>query len=686
MYSHKRSFTGQSTRSLASLFDLPFLSAAVVVNLLFSCIHSFVTYAKLHQHIRNLPTTMQSISTETLASALKYTAIAFNPLHITSLFLGLTLPLILISAAVRFALAPLRVSVQRTAASCYLVVFYLCCVLAVALQQPEWTPGNILLMLARPFGKEFFESLRAILCLSLIAATAVTLARNATSKANRRIRIVSFVVLTVLALSAEHLITEDKRRINSAFLKNPSSVKFIYVIPDLVKSDVQKAFEAKSLEKLKEQLTSFQEIEASTSSYAGQFATTFLGDEPLSHGIRNDQFGEDTRLNVMAALSQRALQYAGTLYMATIGGTTSVARLFAPETPGQRCDSDLKQLAAIGQFQASVLPYSLLPRILDRTFHPELACSTRFINTEQHLLNLHQKIAVELHQPGQKTFVIWISENLSKKLPNPSMLSTENTASLASVLLSMHTEFLELTGLKNFHQTYVVGLAGPNSGKTVFARFDGQANSKLTDLTLEFPGLRSQASTSLLFRPDEAVVSPESSFFYSEVNSNEEFVPASSITPKVEFVPGTRTVRTFVDHSELRAALTNGQRHVICKNVVGAGGDGLSMVKVTLTTHPASSRLPQLTYQPTPILKPTALTLQTSLADCLETARSQLISSLYEDISLRDSSAFRTLLAGLPVQPIQAHTTNLNSQDNVEPEIDAATSALPAHSAEDMEF
>jgi len=686
MYSHKRSFTGQSTRSIATLFDLPFLAAAVVINFIFSTAHSFVTYTKLHLHVRSLPPTIQDIAPDTLVSALKYTASIFNPHLIASLFLGLTLPLLLISAAVRFALAPLRVSVQRTVTICYLVSFYLCSVLAVALQQPEWTPGNVLLMIARPLGKEFFESLRAILCLSLIAATAVTLARNATSKTNRRIRIVAIAILTVSILSAEHLITEDKRRIHSSFLKNPSTVKFIYVVPKLTKGDIQKAFKNKTLESLKEQLTSFQEIEASTSSYSGQFATTFLGTQPLTHGIRNDQFGEDTQLNVMNAIPQGALKDSGELYVATIGGTTSIARLFNPVTPGQRCDSNLEQLAAIGQFQASVLPYSLLPRALDWFFHPELDCTTRYMDVEQHLLHLHQKIALELHQPGQKTFVIWISENLQRKLPKQSQLNSERKQSLTQALLEMHAEFLSMSGLKSFHQTFLIGLAGPESDSTAFVRFDGQAQSKLTDLTLDFPGLRSQASTSVLFRPDEAEKASENSFFYSEINSNDMFSQASTIVPKVTLIPNSSNVQLSIDHSELRAALTNGQRHVTCKNVVDLTPNGLSLVKVTLTTHPESSRLPQLTYQSVPIQKPSGLTHQVSVQECLETARQHLISSLYEDISLRDSAAFRTLLTGLPVQPIQAQSAQLDIQESLESEIDAETSALPAQSAEDMEF
>ncbi|MEY2987113.1 MAG: hypothetical protein RJB13_634, partial [Pseudomonadota bacterium] len=229
---------------------------------------------------------------------------------------------------------------------------------------------------------------------------------------------------------------------------------------------------------------------------------------------------------------------------------------------------------------------------------------------------------------------------------------------------------------------------GESSGTTAFARFDGQANSKLSDLTLEFPGLRSQASVSTLFRPNEVGNSPEGAFFYSEVSTSQNPKPASSIIPKVEYVPNTRNVLLAVDHSELRTALTNGQRHVTCKNVVGVNGagDSLSLIKVTLTTHPASSRLPQLTYQRLPVQVPSGLTLQLSLTDCLEIARQQLISSFYEDVTLRDSAAFRTLLAGLPVQPIQAHATQVNFQDKLESDIDAETSALPAHPAEDLEF
>lgn len=686
MYSHKRSFTGQSTRSIASLFDLPFLATALIINIIFSIAHSFATYSKLHLHIRAFPSAIQNIEPEQLTAALKYTASAFHLNQIASLFIGLTLPLILISVSVRFALAPLRVSVQRTVTSCYLIVFYLCSILVVALQQPEWTPGNILLIIARPFGKEFFESVRAILCLSLIVATAVTLARNATSKANRRIRVVSFVIFAAALLSAEHLITENKRRIHPSFLNSPSSAKFIYIMPELTKTDVQKAFENNAIEPLKQQLTSFQEIEASTSSYAGQFATTFLGEEPVTHGIRHDQFGEDLRLNVSEALSKRAFQDSGMLYVANIGGTTSTARLFALETTGQRCDSSLEQLAAIGQFQASVLPYSLLPRYLDRLFHPELACTSRFMDAEQHLLHLHQKLAVELQKAGNKTFIIWVSESLKKTLLRNSSLNAEKENSLTSTLLAMHSQFLDLTGLKKYHQTYIVGLSGPQSSSTVFARFDGQAQSKLTDLTLEFPGLRSQASVFSLFKPDKIDNSMESPFFYSEYDSEPNKKTASTIIPRITLIPDDRKARLTVNHAELRTALTNGPRHITCKNVVGQEIEQLSLIKVTLTTHPTNSRLPLLTYQTFPVQKPSGMTLQVSLSKCLDSARVELINSLYKDISLRDSSAFRTLLAGLPVQPIQAQPMQADNSISQEKEIDAQTSELPAQPAEDMEF
>lgn len=686
MYSHKRSFTGQSSRSLASLFDLPFLATALIFNFIFSITHSLVTYTKLDQHIRAIPQSIQGIAPETLANALKYTAPSLNPHLIISLFLGLTFPLILISASVRFALANLRVSVQRTVTVCYLIIFYSCSALTVALQQPDWTPGNILIFLARPFGKEFFESVRAILCLSLIVATAVTLARNATSKANRRIRVFSFVVVAISLLAAEHFITEDKRSIHSSFLKSPSSARFIYVIPELTKPEVQESFKSEQLSQLKEQLTSFQEIEASTSSLAGQFATTFLGVEPLTHGIRHDQFGADTRLNVMEALSKRAFAESGSVFVANIGGTTSVAQLFTPDIAGQRCDNSLEQLAAIGHFQASVLPYSLLPRYFDRLLHPELACSTRFMNIEQHLLQLHQKIALELHRPGTKTFVIWVSEALRKNLPKQSRFAQNQLMSLTTVLLGMHSEFLELTGLKKFHQTYLVGLSGSESNTTVFARFDGQAQSTLTDLTLEFPGQRSQSSVSTLFKPLPVSGSSDTSYFYSEVSTIQRTKAVSAIVPRIAFIPNSRQAKLVVEHSELRAALMNGERHIICKNVVDGESENLSMVKVTLTAHPTGGKLPQLTYEPTPLEKPSGLTHQVALNECLENAKGQLINSLYDDVSLRDSAAFRTLLAGLPVRPIKAEPVAAENFDELEKDYDTATSALPAQPAEDLEY
>lgn len=685
MYSHKRSFTGQSSRSLVSLFDVPFLITTVTINALFSLIHSLTTFAKLEDHIRILPSSLAHLNPEDLTAALRSSAASVNLPLLASVFIGLTLPLLMISVSVRFALASLRVSVQRTVTICYLIAFYMCSVLTVALQQPDWTPGNILIFLAKPFGKEFFESLRAILCLSLIAGAAVTLIKNATSKTNRRIRVASVAACIVVFLSAEHLMTESKRKIHSSFLKSPSTAKFIYVVPELTKTAVQEAFKTSEFPKLKEQLTSFQEIEPSTSSLVGQFATTFLGLEPITHGIRHDNFGEDTRLNVMTNLTLKTFPSGNSLYVATVGAPTSAAQLFPSTVPGQRCDSNLTTYAKIGQFQASVVPYSLLPRSLDEWLHPELACSTRFLTAEQHLVQLHQKIAVELHTEGNKIFVIWLSEALKRQIPSIDTDEEQKINSLTAAILRQHVDFLERTDLMKYHQTFLVGLAGPDNPITIFARFDGQAQTSLTDLTLASPGHRSQSSVSPLFQPDSPENSQVNSFFYSEYAPAQITSAAAYLPPKIVYDDGKSHARLVVDHAQLREALVKGQRTITCKSVSGSSEKEHSLVTVTLKIQSEEAKIPSLTYQFIPQETPTSLQQQIPLSACLDAAREQLLKSLYEDVTLRDSSAFKTLLSGLTVHPIRTGPETTQQFDGEQKELDTATSSMPAHPAYDLE-
>jgi len=689
MYSHKRSFTGQSTRSLSTLFDVPLILIGSIFTGLFSVAHSISSFYKLESHIRAWPDALTKMPRATLAAAVKQNAAIADLNLIVSTWIGMLIPLILIAIAVRWTLGSLRVSVQRSATLCYLLAFYFCSFMTVALHNSEWTPGNVLVNLLQPLGEGFFESLRAILCISLLGSCLFTLGRNATSKFNRTIRMTTAGLCFVALLSFDYLKSKKNRSVHESFLKASSSVKFIFILPGLTPADVPHALSDEKISTLKEQLTSFQEVHPSTPSLLGQFVTSFLGIDPVSHGIRHDFSDDELVANVRQSLMAKALPINSEIYANAIGGPTPMAALFDDSVPGSRCAQSLKQLARLGHFQASAIPYSLLPRPIEWYFHPELACSNRFLTLEQHLFHAYQKIVSKLHEPGSKTFLIWLSNSVRYTKESEGIKGIENwtnTAHLAHNLLLNHLTFLESTKLEKNHQTFVVGLTSNNAPTTAFVRFDGQTKSNLTDLTLESPGQRAQSSVAELLRGQPAQNEKDSPYFYSEFTSQNEVNPITQLSPSI-ITSGqyqSPNNKFAVSHIALRKAIVSAKRHVICQNVSSTSGKQL-FVKVSLNLRATENRLPQLTYEDIEKNNLPPQNDSMSLDECIENARERLIKSVFEDVSLRDSSAFKTLLTGLPVKSIRAQGGNVEQNTEFEEALDQSTSALPAFPSEEQE-
>lgn len=689
MYSHKRSFTGQSTFTLSTLLDLPLIMIGFIFTGLFSVAHSISSFLKLESHIRAWPDAVTKIPQATLAAAVKQNAAMADLNLIVSTWIGMLLPLILIAIAVRWTLGSLRVSVQRTVTLCYLLAFYFCSFMTVALHNPRWTPGNVLVNLLQPLGEGFFESLRALVCISLVGSCLFTLGRNATSKFNRAIRMTTASLCFVALLSVDYLKSKKNRSVHESFLKAPSSVKFIFVLPGLTPVDITHALSDEKITVIKEQLTSFQEVHPSTPSLLGQFITSFLGIDPVSHGIRHDFSDDELLENVRQTLLSKALPIDSEIYASAIGGPTPMAALFDDAVPGSRCGHSLKQLASLGHFQASAIPYSLLPRAIEWYFHPELACSNRFLTLEQHLFHSYQNIVSKLHEPGSKTFLIWLSNSISYTTKAEGIKGLENwspTAHIAHNLLLNHLAFLESTKLEKNHQTFVVGLTSNNAPTTAFVRFDGQTKSSLTDLTLESPGQRAQSSVAELLRGQPAQNEKDSPYFYSEFNSQNEVNPMTELSPSIMTArrnqsPGTKLE---VSHIALRKAIVSAKRHVICQNVSSTSGKRL-FVKVSLNLRATENRLPQLTYEDIEKSNLPAQNDSMSLDECIKNARERLIKSVFEDVSLRDSSAFKTLLTGLPVKSIRAPGGIVEQNTEFEEALDQSTSALPAFPSEEQE-
>lgn len=689
MYSHKRSFTGQSTRSLSTLIDLPLIIVGSIFTGLFSLTHSISTFYKLESHIRAWPDALTKIPQTTLAAAIKQNAAMADLNLIVSTWIGMLIPLILIAIAVRWTLGSLRVAVQRSVTLCYLLAFYFCSFMTVALHNPEWTPGNVLVNLLQPLGEGFFESLRAILCISLAGSCLFTLGRNATSKFNRAIRMTAAGLCFVALLSFDYLKSKKTRSVHESFLKAPSSVKFLFILPGLTPADVPNALSDGKLSALKEQLTSFQEVHPSTPSLLGQFVTSFLGIDPVSHGIRHDFSDDEIVANVRQSLMAKALPINSDVYASAIGGPTPMASLFDDAVPGSRCAQSLKQLARLGHFQASAIPYSLLPRLIEWYFHPELACSNRFLTLDQHLFQAYHQIVSRLHEPGSKTFLIWVSNSIKYTKESEGIKDLEkwtNSSHLAHNLLLNHLAFLESTKLEKNHQTFVVGLADSHASTTAFVRFDGQTKSSLTDLTLESPGQRSQSSVAELLRGQPVQNEKDSPYFYSEFNAQNEVNPISELSPSIITTGKNQSpnIKLAVSHTALRKAIVSAKRHVICQNVSSTSGKRL-FVKVSLNLRATENRLPQLTYEDIEKSNLPPKNDSMNLDECIENARERLIQSVFEDVSLRDSSAFKTLLTGLPVKSIRAQGGSVEQNTESEEALDQSTSALPAVPSEEQE-
>jgi len=690
MYSHKRSFTGQSSRSLGALFDVPFLTTVAALAALFSFAHSALTFYKLDQHVGMLPEAINQLPKAELTAALKSSASLINYELIFSTWIGLCIPLVAMSVAVRWALASLRVSVQRSVTLCYLIVFYFCSFMTVALHNPDWTPGNLLVRLLAPLGEGFFESLRALLWMSLVAAAIYALAKNATSKLNRSVRLTSVALLLVGLLMLDYLHSKNSHSVHESFLKNPASTTFIYILPGLKRTDVPLALADKKLITLREQLTSFQEIHPSTPSLLGQFATSLLGTEPVSHGLRHDLMDEEVISNVRTTFSSRFKQSKSGFFATAIAGPAPLPAVLAASLPGERCGQELTQLARLGHFQASVIPYSLTPRILDRWLHPQLICSSRFLTTDQHLFLAHHRIIQHLHEPGSKTFLVWLApgfENQTTQAPADTKIDTwsKSTFMVHSVLQN-HLDFLDSSGLKNFHQTFFLGLADSESTSTAFVRFDGQTKSELTDLTLESPGRRAQSSVAELLRGQSQQEEKDSPFFYSEYNLDPKDIRISSLKPDVVELKTTGAKRTQlrIDNTLLRKVIINARRHVICQNVGSATSKRLN-VRVSLALRGNESRLPQLMYEDFQNTDIPSQKDAMTLDDCLSNAREKLIKSILQDVTLRESSAFKTLLMGLPVKSIMTSSSVAEPNPESEELFDQSTSALPDAESEETE-
>jgi hypothetical protein len=689
MYSHKRSFTGQSTRSIAALFDWPFLLAGVFVSALAAVIHSVTTYFSLHEHIRALPAALEQIPPATLKQILRNNTEILNLSLILTTWTGMLLPMLFFAIAIRWTLAPLRVTVQRTVILCCLAVFYSCSFMGTLLANPNWMKLHFPLSLFSNFGTGFFQSLRAILCASVFIAVLYTLTKNATSKVNRAFRITATALLVFSWIAADYVFTQNQRRVNPVYLKNDSSLQFIFILPGLKPKDVQESLRAEELTEIRNQISSFQEVHPSTPSLLGQLTTTLLGIEPNMHGIRHDFTAPEVLGSAWKAALNKGFTKGHEIFPMTLGGTSPLTSLTGTSAHGENCGQDARQLSKLGHFQASVISYSLTPRVLEPFLNRELPCSNRFLTLRQHLSQAYETITENLHSPGLKTFFIWISPNLNiadANLPSKHVNWDQPTKNIFEIL-SNHRQFLQNTKLINFHRTFVVGLAENKDTTTAFARFDGQIKAQLTDLTLDSPGQRSQLSVAHLLRSQQTPESKDSVFFYSEFTDSINKDDISKLAPDLS-VSGPQASKPFkfiVNPDLIRKSIINSKRHVICQNVASTTGRRL-LVKVSLNLRATENRLPQLSYEEFEKENLPSPENQMGLEDCLKQAREILTESVYKDVSLRDSSTFRTLLTGLPVRSIKTTAAVLETTSETENEaFDKSTSAVPESLQEEQD-
>lgn len=685
MYSHKRSFTGQSSRSLAALFDAPFLISGIIIAGLFSILHSALTFVKLPNHIRSLPTPLQNMGPELLAETLKKNTHIFDYQLIMTQWIGLVLPFIVFAMAIRWTLASLRVSVQRTVATATILAFYFFSTMTVALENTDWTPGNLLVQLFSPLGSGVFRSLRAILCLSLFVACLMTLTRNATSKLNRNMRWTTVLVGVVAFVLFDYARSKSERTIHSSFLRSPASTKFIFVLPGLTPLDVQQSLRSETLVKLRQQLNSFQEVHPSTPSPLGQFVTTTLGIEPNIHSIRHDFTDPEMLAPTWKLITNKSFPKGHQTFAFAVGGPSPLQALVTSDTPGQRCGQSPGVLAAVGHFQASVLPYALTPRILEPYLNEELICSNRFLSLQQHLAQTYETITQQLHKEGPKTFLIWVSSDLKNQAESEKLQDASSRFFYET--LRMHQQFLESTSLMRFHQTFVIGLSKKPEQTTAFVRFDGQSESQLTDITLDSPGQRAQISLADLLQNQQFQTEKDSPFFYSEFGSTDGGIGVGTLAPIVKQKGRSGDLKSefIVNPDQMRKLIVNSKRYVICQKVTSADGQRM-LVKVSLNLRATENRLPQLTYEEFKNDKLPAPENVMDLDGCLQNARELLNASVAKDVSLRDGSTFRTLLTGLPVKSIKMSSDSIEPENATEEEaLDRSTSAVPNTPEEELE-
>lgn len=692
MYSHKRSFTGQSSRSLAALLDLPFLVAGLMLSAFFAVVHSAWTFMRLPDNVRALPVSIDQIPKDVLADALKQNASVLDLHLIGATWVGLALPLIIFAVAIRWTLAPLRISVQRSVIGASLATFYLCSFMATALSNPDWTPGNRLVQLFASTGPDFFQGLRAVICIGILIGCLVTMTKNATSKLNRSMRWMTTLALFLVAIGFDYIQSKGQRHVDETFLKAPATVRFIYVLPGMNPNDIQMAFKTKNLAEARNQLSSFQEVHPSTPSLLGQFVTTTLGIEPNMHGVRHDFIDPEILTTTWKTISQKTFPKGHTIHALSIGGASPLDALVGKETDGERCGQNPRQLAQVGHFQVSVIPFSLTPRFFEDLLTPNIICSNRFLSLHQHLQQTAEKITRRLKTYQPKTFVIWVAPNLLAQthgfyeLPedfNSWQQSTRNTFEI----LKSHWDFLKTTQLEQFHQTFLIGLSEQPESTTAFLRFDGQTKSQFTDLTLDSPGQRSQSSVADLLRTQENTEVKDSPLFYSEFTDSLPKQTVATLSPDLKSdSKKSNSLSKFILNADLlRKTIVNSKRHVICQNVASPNGNRL-LVKVSLNLRATENRLPQLTYEDFEKENLPSPENRMELQECLKNAREVLTESVYKDVSLRDSSAFRTLLTGLPVKSIKTNPSILETTSEQENEaLDQSTSAVPASLEEEEE-
>lgn len=693
MYSHKRSFTGQSSRSFIALLDIPFLIVGFIFSGIFSIAHSAITFHNLHDHIRLWPLSLQQIPTAALRETLRSNAFIFDYQLIFSNWLGLFLPFFIFSIINRWSLASLRISVQRSVTLGYLFAFYVCSFMTIALMNSEWTPGNRLVNLFHSFGATFFQSVRAILCMFLLVAAIMTLTKNATSRFNRNVRWLVVALFTLTVIIGDYLLSQKQRKVHNFFSKTQNSVRFIFVVPGLQSDDLQKSLNSENSTHFSKQISSLYSIYPSTSSQLGQFASAFLGLEPYEHGVRTDFTDPESLKPLWNTISQKTVPKDHSIYALSVGGPSPLGTIVEPSTPGQRCVFNPEQLAKLGHFQASVIPYALAPKYFESFLIPQLQCSNRFLSLEQHLLRGYEQVTNQLHSPTPKTFLLWISPDISQRVFGDAELPDNTKTWNAGAkniykILKIHEHYLTTTELIKKHKTFILGLSTQPNNMTTFAELDGQISTKEEQNSFDTTHTFSQLNVAKFLQDYKRTNFKNPQYFYSEFTDSASQNRMETLQPSVQKrdFASKLSKNYFVTNSDLlRKNLINSQRHIICKNVLSADQKVVSM-RVSLELLSKDNRLPRLTYEEIALNADSNEHEKTSLDECLKTAKDQLTLSVNHDISLRDSSALRTLLSGLPVKSVQmgslAFETS-NETDNAE--LDKSTSAIPNVPDEEQE-